>query len=361
MSNENIESSQVPKEETVHPSSIESSAAPETAVKKEQQEYGTNQVHSTTVDRSVEKAPINDTKDSANQSPAESSNQRKQNEPTKDPELPTTIDDIRESSDVKKPESYSDRANTGENDDVHESTAKNVEAKSNSTPSETRAGETETKESTFRTDTPDKTTTMETVDPGPAKKKRKKRPKPTPRDPSTRRRTRNSDRLSSEHLVRDSTAVTKALDLEESKKFATLEGMEFQIEIAKKQKIPGLEKLLKGQYAIEGIWPIAGRRVFPTIGNISPRGKYNSYSREHKILKHFELTESPCASRAEMRRIARNAGSAIGANLSYHTSHEVAQVSYGHIWRKRVELCDRFEELLFLMRILESSLDRDVS
>lgn len=65
--------------------------------------------------------------------------------------------------------------------------------------------------------------------------------------------------------------------------------------------------------------------------------------------------------RIEMRRIARNAGSAIGANLSYHTNHEVAQVSYGHVWRKRVELCNRFEELLYLMRILESSLDRDVS
>ncbi len=78
-------------------------------------------------------------------------------------------------------------------------------------------------------------------------------------------------------------------------------------------------------------------------------------------MKLFVLTESMFVSRTEMRRIARNAGSAIGANLSYHTNHEVAQVSYGHIWRKRVELCDRFEELLFLMRILESSLDRDVS
>ena len=298
ISNENIVSSQVPKEETIHPPLIESSGAPKTAVKKEQQEYGTNQVHSKTlkdlevtditspglssdveqsalVEHSVEKAPINDAKDSANQSPAESSNHFKQNEPTKDPELPTTTDNIKVGSDVKKPESYSGKANTREKDDIHESTTKNIEAKTNSTPSEPRAGETEREESTSRTDTPDKTTTTETVDPGPAKKKRKKRPKPTPRDPSTRRRTRNSDRLSSEHLVRDSAAVTKALDLEERKKFATLEGMAFQVEIAKKQKIPGLEKLLKGQYAIEGIWPIAGRRVFPTIGNISPRGKYN--------------------------------------------------------------------------------------
>ena len=63
----------------------------------------------------------------------------------------------------------------------------------------------------------------------------------------------------------------------------------------------------------------------------------------------------------EMKRIARNAGKVLAVNLSYHTSHEVAQVCYGHIWRKRVSLCCRFEELLFLMRILESSLDREVS
>jgi hypothetical protein len=63
----------------------------------------------------------------------------------------------------------------------------------------------------------------------------------------------------------------------------------------------------------------------------------------------------------EMKRIARNAGKVLAVNLNYHTSHEVAQVCYGHIWRKRVSLCCRFEELLFLIRILESSLDREVS
>jgi hypothetical protein len=62
-----------------------------------------------------------------------------------------------------------------------------------------------------------------------------------------------------------------------------------------------------------------------------------------------------------MKRIARNAGTTVAANMSYHTNHEVAQVCYGHIWRKRVETCNRFEELLYLMRILESSLDRGVS
>ncbi len=159
------------------------------------------------------------------------------------------------------------------------STTTNADAKTLSTPSETRDGENEIRESTFQSDTVDKNATKGAGDPGPAKKKKRKKSEPTPRDRSPRRRTRNSDRLSSEHLVRNST-VTNASDVQESKKIPALEGMAFQVESAKKQKIPGLEKLLKGQYAIEGIWPIAGRRVFPTIGNISPRGKYNSYSRE---------------------------------------------------------------------------------
>ncbi len=105
------------------------------------------------------------------------------------------------------------------------------------------------------------------------KKKRKKKANTKPREPSTRRRTRHSDRLSSDHLVVNS-KVINASELKESNGFEALEGMALQIENAKKKKIPGIEKLLKGLYAIEGIWPIAGRRIFPTIGNIPPKGKF---------------------------------------------------------------------------------------
>ncbi len=190
------------------------------------------------------------------------------------------------------------------------------------------------------------------------KKKRKKRsPKSKPREPSSRRRTRHSDRLSSEHLVGNA-KVSNTSEGKESNKFEALEGMALQIENVKKQKIPGIEKLLKGQYAIEGIWPIAGRRVFPTVGNIPPKGKFCFYSREFFVGKIFAYRVFTFL---EMKSIARNAGSTIAANLSYHTNHEVAQVSYGHIWRKRVHLCNRFEELLYLLRTLESYLDRTVS
>ena len=52
-----------------------------------------------------------------------------------------------------------------------------------------------------------------------------------------------------------------------------LDAMQLQIENAKKCHIRGFEKLLKGQYLSEGIWPIAGRKVFPTAGDISVNGK----------------------------------------------------------------------------------------
>ncbi len=62
-----------------------------------------------------------------------------------------------------------------------------------------------------------------------------------------------------------------------------------------------------------------------------------------------------------MRRLARNAGTVFAADMVYHTNHEVAQCCYGHIWRKRLISCSEFEDFLFLIRILESSLDRQVS
>jgi hypothetical protein len=192
------------------------------------------------------------------------------------------------------------------------------------------------------------------------KKKRKKSTKSFPREPFTRRRTRHSGRLSSEHSVENSTAIG-ASDQKDSNELDVLEGMALQIENAKKRKSPGLEKLLKGQYAIEGIWPIAGRRIFPTVGNLPPKGKFIVcflFSFPFSLL--FQAHDFYIF-RVEMKSIARSAGTTVAANLSYHTNHEVAQVCYGHIWRKRVKLCNRFEELLYLMRLLESSLDRGVS
>ena len=114
---------------------------------------------------------------------------------------------------------------------------------------------------------------------------------------------------------------------------AHLSGMDLRIENAKKQKIKTLQSLAKGPCFREGIWPIAGRKIFPTNGNLCGR---------------------------EVRHLARSAGIAFSPSLTYDTKHEVAQVSCAHIWRKRVYSCLMYEELLLLIRILESSLDREV-
>jgi len=173
---------------------------------------------------------------------------------------------------------------------------------------------------------------------GKSKSKNKIPQKLKEREPTPRRRTRtrHSGRLSSEHHSSEKSRDQNDLGRKQPTQYMQLDtsiSMTLQIENAKKQKIPDLEKLLKGIYIGQGSWPIAGRKFFPTIGNLPP---------------------------SEMRKIARNAGKVLAVNLNYHSSHEVAQVCYGHIWRKRVDSCCRFEELCFLIRILDSSLDREM-
>lgn len=64
---------------------------------------------------------------------------------------------------------------------------------------------------------------------------------------------------------------------------------------------------------------------------------------------------------ADMKRLSRQAGIARAPYLEYDSNHEVAQVCNSHVWRKRVEECAGFEELLLLVRMFHSSLDHDVS
>ena len=146
----------------------------------------------------------------------------------------------------------------------------NAEAEKKLKASGTCEGEAETMNLSILTNTTKGDTTAKTQAPSSSKKNKKKKPKA--RESLTRRRTRHSGRLSSEHSVENSMSIC-AGDEKKSSEIDVLEGMALQIENAKKKKIPGLEKLLKGQYAVEGIWPIAGRRVFPTVGNIPPSGK----------------------------------------------------------------------------------------
>ena len=162
--------------------------------------------------------------------------------------------------------------------------------------------QTETTKAITASDSAEGNVTAKTLASGSSKKrKRKKSIKPSPREPLTRRRTRHSDRLSSEYLVGNST-VTNVAELKESKEFDALEGMALQIENAKKEKIPGLEKLLKGQYAIQGIWPIAGRRIFPTVGNIPPRGKFIAFFSSSFLFNTLRLHNLCFLSRKEKHR-----------------------------------------------------------
>jgi hypothetical protein len=121
-----------------------------------------------------------------------------------------------------------------------------------------------------------KVSAIEESSPGlPTKSKKRKKSKKLEVTPSSNRRTRRSGRLS---IVTSST-TDSLCEAPEQPPLVTpptpevLDGMQLQIENAKKSHIRGLEKLLKGQYLGEGIWPIAGRRVFPTSGDIAPNGK----------------------------------------------------------------------------------------
>ena len=116
------------------------------------------------------------------------------------------------------------------------------------------------------------------------KPKKKRPPKIKKRELTPRRRTRNSGRLSSDHHSAEKLRGQNDLDLKEHVQSDILEGMALQIENAKKQQIQGLEKLLKGIYVGQNLWPIAGRKIFATIGNLPPSGTYVEFVLNYIIL-----------------------------------------------------------------------------
>lgn len=191
----------------------------------------------------------------------------------------------------------------------------NVESEDVSKPLEISEDKEETTKPASTSDATDENPTSKASESS-VKKKRKKKAKAKPREPSTRRRTRHSDRLSSDHLVVNS-KVTNASEPKESNEFEALEGMALQLENAKKQKIPGLEKLLKGQYAIEGIWPIAGRRIFPTVGNIPPKGKFIAQLRHSFLPTIYAYNVCSFLSRNEEDRAKRWLSDCCQLELSY--------------------------------------------
>jgi hypothetical protein len=90
--------------------------------------------------------------------------------------------------------------------------------------------------------------------------------------------------LSSDHHSAEKLRGQNDSDLKEHIQSNILEGMALQIENAKKQQIQGLEKLLKGIYVGQNLWPIAGRKIFATIGNLPPSGTYVEFVLSYIIL-----------------------------------------------------------------------------
>jgi len=110
--------------------------------------------------------------------------------------------------------------------------------------------------------------------------------------------------------------------------------MEILVEAQKMAKLLELKEFTTIPFIRTTIWPVAGRLLFDPLGEIS---------------KH------------EMRRLGRKAGSVVAQDVSYSGSYEVGEVAHFHVWRKNVRTCICFEQLLHLIRALESNLDRHVS
>jgi hypothetical protein len=112
-----------------------------------------------------------------------------------------------------------------------------------------------------------------------------------------------------------------------------LDDTELHIKKSKKSISKEIKKSLATSFQKEMLWPVAGRKPFATLGNLPPR---------------------------QMKRLGRNAGIVKAPHVAYNTNHEVGQVCWAHIWRKRTEQCSGLEELLHQVRVLESYFDRQV-
>jgi hypothetical protein len=149
------------------------------------------------------------------------------------------------------------------------------------------------------------------------------------------RRSRRSSRVT-RHDLEDSLPIVQAISTVAGARPLLLDEnkiSDLEIKQYKKRHLKAVEKILKTSQTKESLWPVAGRALFATVGDLSPR---------------------------DMKRLARNAGSVKAPHIAYHTSHEVGQVCGAYIWRKKTEDCDTYEDLIYQIRILESFLDRQV-
>ena len=84
----------------------------------------------------------------------------------------------------------------------------------------------------------------------------------------------------------------------------------------------------------KSIWPVAGRKLFDPPGTLP---------------------------KPVVRYLARNGGGVAAPFVTYSSLYEVGQVSFCHIFRKRVMMCHSYEEFVVLLRTLEAFLDHEVS
>ena len=112
-------------------------------------------------------------------------------------------------------------------------------------------------------------------------------------------------------------------------------GMSPLVDAQARQRISELETAWKtrGVRDYNNPWPIAGRKLFDPPGYLP---------------------------KPTVRYLARNAGGVAAPFVTYSAVHEVGQVSFFHVFRKRLLLCASFEELLLLLRTLEAFLDHEV-
>jgi hypothetical protein len=134
---------------------------------------------------------------------------------------------------------------------------------------------------------------------------------------------------SCEHIGQESHGDTTL-----SRATAGLRGRGSIVEVQQRRKISEIEKEATAPDVSDGRWPIAGRKLFAPIGTLSPK---------------------------TMRHLARNAGTVYAPFVVYSPIHEVGQVAFMHLWRKKLSVCRSFEEILLLIRILQAFLDVDVS
>jgi hypothetical protein len=100
-----------------------------------------------------------------------------------------------------------------------------------------------------------------------------------------------------------------------------------------REKMTSLSREAKQLNLREVRWPCAGKKLFDPVGYVPP---------------------------SVVRRLGRTGGSIFAPFVEYFSLHEVGQVAYFHIWRKRLLQCQSYEDLIKLFRILESYLDQSV-